>query len=145
VKALRKFRDDGGQALVEFGLSVPIFLAVVYGICDFGRALYTYDLVTSAARLGSRYAIVHGSSCTAPGCTANVATIQSYVQSKVTGVNSAYLTVATTWSTAPGCTDPARQGPQCIVNVTVSYPFAFYLVLNAPITMTSSSQMVISQ
>jgi Flp pilus assembly protein TadG len=141
----RDVRHDGGQALLEFGLSVPVFLAVVYGICDFGRALYTYDLVTSAARVGSRYAIVHGSSCAIAGCPVSAAAIQTYVQSKVNGVNASQLSVATTWSTAPGCTDPAFKGPQCRVTVTVSYPFAFYLALNQTIPMTSSSQMVISQ
>lgn len=128
-------------------MAVPLLFAAVYGVCDFGRALYTYDLVASAARIGSRYAIVHGSACTLSGCPASSATIQSYVQSKVTGVNASQLSVSATWSkgTNTGCTDALYQGPQCIVTVTVTYPFQFLLSFNRTLTMTSSSQMVISQ
>jgi len=146
VRTLKRF-DDRGQSLAEFALSIPLLFAVIYGVCDFGRALYTYDLVTGAARIGSRYAIVHGSSCSLSGCPASAATIQSYVQSKVSGVDSSQLTVSTTWSKGAnsGCTDALYQGPQCIVKVTVSYPFQFLLSFNRTLTLTSSSQMVISQ
>jgi hypothetical protein len=118
---------------------------VIFGICNFGLALYTYDLVTSAAQIGGRYAIVHGSSCTLSGCPASAAAIQTYVLSKVSGVNKSQLTVTTTWSTASGCTDSNFQGPQCIVNVKVQYPFQFFLSFNRTLNMTSTSQMVISQ
>ncbi len=141
----RKRNGERGQAMVEFALSVPVFFAVVYGICDFGRALFTYDLVTSAARIGSRYAIVHGSACTLSSCPATSATIQTYVRSQVNGINTSQLTVTAAWSKGTGCTDTAFKGPQCIVNVTVSYPFQFVLALQESLTMTSSSQMVISQ
>jgi Flp pilus assembly protein TadG len=136
---------ERGQTLVEFALAVTVMFAVLFGICDFGRALYTYDLVTSAARIGSRYAIVHGSSCALSGCPATSAAIQTYVLSKVTGVNASTFAVTTTWATAPGCTDSNHQGPLCIVNVTVTYPFKFLLSFKRTLTMTSTSQMVISQ
>ncbi len=136
---------ERGQAIVEFALAATVALTVIFGVVDFGRALYTYDLVTGAARVGTRYAIVHGSSCTLAGCPASAAAIQTYVLSKVTGVTSSQLSVTTTWSTAPGCTDSAHQGPQCIVKVQVSYPFKFVLSFNRTLTMTSTSQMVISQ
>jgi hypothetical protein len=102
-------------------------------------------LVASAARIGTRYAIVHGSSCTLPGCPVTNTALQTYVQSQVTGVNSSQLTVLPTYSTASGCTDPNHQGPNCIVKVTVTYPFQFVLSFNKTWTITSTSQMVISQ
>jgi len=124
---------------------MPVVFCLIYGICDFGRAMYTFDLVGTAARIGSRYAIVHGSSCTLAICPVSAAAIQTYVRSKLTGVTPNLVTVTTVWSTAPGCTNTAFQGPQCNVKVTVSYPFQFLLSFNRTLTMTSASQMVISQ
>ncbi len=124
---------------------MPVLFCLIYGICDFGRAMYTFDLVGSAARTGSRYAIVHGSSCTLSICPASAAAIQTYVRSKLTNVTASQVTVTTTWATAPGCTTSPYQGPQCIVKVAVSYPFQFLLSFNKTMTMTSTSQMVISQ
>jgi hypothetical protein len=49
-----------GQALTEFALVVPFFLLVIYGIIEFGRYVYTVEVLNNAAREGARYAIVHG-------------------------------------------------------------------------------------
>ncbi|MFL5755050.1 MAG: TadE/TadG family type IV pilus assembly protein [Chloroflexota bacterium] len=53
---------DRGQALVEFGLVVPVFLFILLGIVDFGRVVWANDSLANAAREGARYAIVHGGS-----------------------------------------------------------------------------------
>ena len=53
--------DDGGQALVEFALALPIFLLIVTGIFDVARAVWEENTLAYAAREGTRYAIVHGS------------------------------------------------------------------------------------
>ena len=46
-----------GQTLVEFALILPIFLLLLVGIFDFGRAIYAYNTVSNAAREGGRLAI----------------------------------------------------------------------------------------
>ena len=48
-------RQDG-QTLVEFALVLPIFLLVVFGVFDLGRAVYTNSVVSQAAREGARLA-----------------------------------------------------------------------------------------
>ena len=140
----RARRGERGQTVVEFALAATALFTLVFGIIDFGRALFTYDIVTNAARIGSRYAIVHGSACSLASCPATSAAIQSYVQSQVSGIATSQLSVTATWSNASGCTDPNYQGTNCIVTVTVSYPFKLIL-FNRSWTMSSSSQMVISQ
>jgi hypothetical protein len=47
-----------GQALVEFALVIPIFLLVIFGILDLGRAVYAYSTLNNAAREGARVALV---------------------------------------------------------------------------------------
>ena len=59
--ALRRPRDIG-QGLVEFALVLPIFLAILIGMVDIGRAVWANNAIANAAREGARYATVHGGS-----------------------------------------------------------------------------------
>ena|SRR5688500_6986644 len=47
-----------GQAMVEFALIIPIFLLMIFGIIDLGRAVYAYSTLNNAAREGARVAAV---------------------------------------------------------------------------------------
>lgn len=57
-------RHATGQGLVEFALVIPIFLFVLLGIVDVGRAVWANDSLANAAREAARWAIVHGGSAT---------------------------------------------------------------------------------
>lgn len=48
-----------GQSLVEFSLILPLILLILFGVFDFGRAIYAYNTVSNAAREGGRTAIVN--------------------------------------------------------------------------------------
>ena len=69
-RAVNPSHHERGSALVEFAIASTVALTLIFGIVDFGRGLYTYHLVSNAARAGSRYAIVRGSACTVAGCPA---------------------------------------------------------------------------
>jgi hypothetical protein len=62
----RRRRRRGGQALVEFALVAPIFIFALLCIIEFGRAVYSAQMLHTAAREGARYAIVHGSASFCP-------------------------------------------------------------------------------
>ena len=47
---------------VRFGLALVLF-PLMFGIIDFSRALYAYHWVSYAAREGTRWASVRGTSC----------------------------------------------------------------------------------
>lgn len=55
---IRSRRDSPGQALVEFALVVPIFLLVVLGLFDMGRAVFYYSTISNASREAVRLGIV---------------------------------------------------------------------------------------
>lgn len=57
---MRRFHPDRprGQSLVEFALILPVFILVLVGILDLGRAVYAFNTLNNAAREGSRLAIV---------------------------------------------------------------------------------------
>jgi hypothetical protein len=54
----RKRNKGRGQALVEFSLAITIFLVMLMGIFDVGRAIFAYNGVSEAAREIARRAAV---------------------------------------------------------------------------------------
>ena len=49
-----------GQAVVEFALVLPVFLLLVFGTIEFGRAYLTLHLLTNASREGARVGSLPG-------------------------------------------------------------------------------------
>lgn len=54
-------RDQGGATLIEFALSLLLFLTVLFATLELCGAIYTYTVLADAANEGLRYAIVHSS------------------------------------------------------------------------------------
>lgn len=54
----RRHDSRRGQSLTEFALILPVFLLVLVGLLDIGRAIYAYNTVANAARTAARVAIV---------------------------------------------------------------------------------------
>jgi Flp pilus assembly protein TadG len=48
-----------GATLVEFSIAATVFLMVMFAVLEFGRALWTHNALTDAARRGARYAVLH--------------------------------------------------------------------------------------
>ena len=44
-----------GVAAVEFAILLPILLLIVFGITEFGRAMYSYNTIVKASRDAARY------------------------------------------------------------------------------------------
>jgi len=60
---LRRRDRSHGQGLVEFALVLPIFMVMLIGMVDLGRAIWANNSVANAAREAGRFASVHGGSC----------------------------------------------------------------------------------
>lgn len=58
-------RYEKGQGLVEFALVLPIFLFLLVGVAEFGRAWMTRNILTGAAREAVRIAAVQGNASAA--------------------------------------------------------------------------------
>jgi Flp pilus assembly protein TadG len=54
-------RRESGQSLVEFAIVLPILLALLVGIFEFGVAWNRKQVLTNAAREGARRAVLPGS------------------------------------------------------------------------------------
>lgn len=54
--------NERGSTLVEFSIGVTVFLTAMFGVMEFGRALWVHNALTDAARRGARYATMHSPS-----------------------------------------------------------------------------------
>jgi len=136
ARLARSRSSEFGGTVVEFAVACTLFFMMIFGVVDFGRALYAYHAVSDSARIGTRYAIVNGSSSGSPVAGSDVTT---YVKNHSVGLDTSQMTVTTTW--------PTNNNPGSLVRVQVQYNFKFVLPFlpTASIPMNASSEMVISQ
>ena len=116
---LRKFgTSDRAAAMVEFAIVLPVLLLIVFGIVDFGRALYTLNDLTAAAREGARKAAVQ---LPDPTTAAVQTTIKSTVKAYVIAFGGDSLTdsgITVTFNPSA-----ATATLQSITVTIVNYPF----------------------
>jgi Flp pilus assembly protein TadG len=156
VRCTSAARAEHGATLVELAVSLVVFIVLLFGVIELCLLLYTYHIVTDAAREGTRYAIVRGStwgtSCANAGssaCTASSAQISSYVRSlpgvptNVTVTPECAPAIGGTFTTT--LTNCNAQGNVIQVNVTYNFPFSVPFMPSRVFSAISTSEMVISQ
>lgn len=55
---MKKNSTQSGATIIEFSLSLIVFLTFLLGITDFSRMLFTWSAANEATRMGARYAVV---------------------------------------------------------------------------------------
>jgi Flp pilus assembly protein TadG len=151
-----RLRSESGSALIEAALSITVLLILLFGVIEISLALYSYHFISNAAREGTRYAVVRGSTwgtqCdtyNSAACTASQTDIQNYVQSLAfPGIDSGSVVVTPIWSASLGGTScPSCNASKDFVQIQVQYtfPLAVPFVSSHSFTMTSTSEMVIAQ
>ena len=160
----RLWHDEQGGSLVETAISFVLLSSLIFGVFEGTLAVYSYHFLANAAHEGTRYAIVRGggwdvpcSSYSSSGCVASVANVQNYVASlNFPGISITAADVCVAYlASAPGsatttCTTSTtnvNNTPGDIVQVTINYPYTLSIpgVPSHTFTLTSTSQMVISQ
>jgi len=135
---MRRPRSDSrGQTLVEFALVLPLFILVLLGLFDLGRAVYAYNTISNASREAARVAIVNQ---TPPTIEA-----EAVKQAVGLGITGADVAIAYNDSdpTAPNLCATAPFGLGCVVTVTVTYsytaatPVIGQIVGTIPLTATT--------
>jgi Flp pilus assembly protein TadG len=59
IRFQKSVKNERGAALVEFAIGATVFLTVMFCVIEFGRALWTHNALSDAARRGARYAVNH--------------------------------------------------------------------------------------
>jgi Flp pilus assembly protein TadG len=127
------FREEGATA-VEFAIVAPVLMTLLFGIMDFGRALWTYNIAVSALREAGRVAAVAGLTNTTATTCAGVAAISTAAVSRAT----AYLD-GTLGAGAPKGTPTAScvNGVITVGYVGNSFPFTPIAPLVSKLTGTT--------
>lgn len=155
-----------GQVLVEFAFAGLLFFTLLFAVIDFGRALYAYDQLAQAARVGARYASVNtpkNSDCGTAYASGGACQggIIGYLAAK-TGLDASSLAVNATTPTSgtnmcfgnSAVSDcPATAGTTvcvsmpsvgCAVTIDLKYQFHWILLPFATQTFSSTSSAVLT-
>ena len=150
----RPFRSRRGSSLVEFALVTFWLMLVVFAGIEFDRMVLVYTTVAEAARVGARYAIVHGCDRTGTGAdgpsgASSNTQVQTVVQEyAATGaLRTSRLTINVNYSSAQNVTSCATtdtNGVGSTVQVTVSYPYDPLTVLPLSVNLYSTSTGIVA-
>ena len=116
MKLDKRLRSESGASAVEFALLLPVLMMVLFGIIEFGFALYQQAVLTNASREGARLGIVQA----VPAIT--TAQINGAIDNYLTptGINPANVSR----SIVPGAVTGAP------VTVSLTLPYTFMVLPN---------------
>ena len=139
----RRRGRTSGQAVVEFALVIPIFLFILWGIIDFGFALYSRMSVINAAREGARAASVATDPSAIPVIVPN--TVRASGAGLVLSDISVTVTCKPVVSASCNFAAAANSKPGDAAIVTVDYPYhtMFPLLFGATMNLSSTVQMTL--
>ena len=133
INLLALLRRDAGTTIVEFALTATIFFAIIFGIMEFGIGVWRYNLVADLSQEGARWASVRGKNVT-PATSA--ADVQAYVESRALGIP------VTVTASNPSALD---SGDTVSVQVSTTFTPLTTLIPHSALTLTSTSQMIMSR
>ena len=119
-----------GQAMVEMAFVLSVLVLLAFGITEFGRAMYTKNTITNAARAGARQAVVTpgltntsnaaltltGNNCTYSNPSGENLVLQAVCSSLYSGINKSNVRV-----TISGPNPTATSGDTITVTVTCNF------------------------
>jgi Flp pilus assembly protein TadG len=114
--------DERGQAAVEFALILPILMALLLGIIQFGIVFNNYVTITDAARAGARKAAV------SRFLSDNGAAAKIVAKNSAQGLDQSKLGVTVSACTAGVCSATAWNVPGSDVVVTTTYPYSIHIL-----------------
>jgi Flp pilus assembly protein TadG len=131
----RRAWADGGSITVEFALTLPIVMSLLYGFVELSHYAYADIALADAARDGARYAMVRGATSASP---ATGTTITSYVKGRLTLLDPSQVTVTVSYE--------PNNSAGSVVDVQLSYPFTPFLpgfgYIGAKTLLTSSAMTI---
>jgi Flp pilus assembly protein TadG len=121
-------RNQDGATAVEFAFIFPVFVAMIFGIAEFGRALQVYNQLAHAASQASRLVMIDRDTADA--------TIQSRLASTLHDLDPDRLNIALATSTAGG---------RIYKVISLTYRFEFFsdYIVSRPITLAADASALV--
>lgn len=76
-------RRQEGSVIVEFSAVLLLFLVFIFGLMDFSRLLYTWQVASEATREGARYAVA----CADPSSSDRIKTRMKALVPQISSIN----------------------------------------------------------
>jgi Flp pilus assembly protein TadG len=127
-----------GQTMAEFALAATAFVLLMFGLIDMALLVYNYNTVCSAAREAVRYAIVHSPTGPNPATTAQ---IQQVAINWAPELNLTASNITVSWPADSNL--PSEDDAK--VAISYNYKLAIPFLTVRTLTLTSTSQMLVSQ
>ncbi len=123
------YRRRSGSNLVEFALVIPIFLVVLFGICQYALFFWGYITIRTASAIGARQAII------SPGNTNLIIAATQAAVNAPPLLQSNLCHVAVNAVTSPS--------GFLLTTVTVTYPFKVLIpYVVPPFTRTTTNKTI---
>lgn len=137
----KQFRQsEKGAELVEMAFVILLFMVLMIGVFEFGRAYNIYQNITNAAREGARFAVapLRGGTINYPSRSDVDAVIAGFMQSANLDPAAANFDIRlNNQNVDPSCTPcSAGGGCACGTLVSISYPFSFFFYGGVNISTT---------
>ena len=113
--------DRRGAAAMEFALIVVPLFMLVFGTIEFGRLLWTRDVVKQVASDGARCMGVLAEGCSSSDRVYSETRAKDYIVARAVGFSVPLTVAGVTLDHAAGCASPEGQGTSS--EVTVEFTF----------------------
>lgn len=134
-------RCERGDGLVEFALAATVFFMTIFGILEFGQAVFRYNMMANLAQEGARRAIVCGNKKVITDCD-----IRAFVVSRSVGLLTSNSDV-TCGSGDTTCSGIASKAKGETVTVTVQKSFTPFVTIipHFTIPMSATANMTVAR
>jgi Flp pilus assembly protein TadG len=142
-------RETDGQTIIEFALASAMFFATIFGILEYGQAVWRSNMVSTLAQEGARWAAVRGGGASGGISPAYASDVQTYVSARAVGLS----VVATTYTVDANknctttTTDPRdlSAGDGVCVKVTNTFQLLTAFIPHASLTFHGTAQMTMAR
>ena len=131
--SMRQRQNQRGQALIELGISIVLFVTIALGLITFGHAFLVINMITHATRDGARLAATWPTrgNC---GALTNTTPVRDQVAAEIATVVGETFTITTSQNPTPPANSPCGPPPltpTVQVNVNGCVPYVFPILPNS--------------
>ena len=130
-------KNNKGSAAVEFAITLPLLLLILFGIIEFSVAFFDKAVITNASREGARVGILFSPTPATDNDITNI--VNSYISNNLINFKSSVTATTTVTRTGYNTGDT--------ITVTVSYPYNYLVLpgfvssLTSTVTLTAATVM----
>ncbi len=127
-------KKNKGQAVVEFALSIPLFLIILFGVFDLGRVFQVKIVVINAAREAARY-LAFNPDDSADFFIGTIAAAESEVEQSAVTLTSSDISAS--------CVVSCDSGERAEVTVTSSIKLGLFGLFAGDYELAGTARMLI--